>query len=427
MSQLAGRGQAAVQRLRQRMPWYTPANTIAERNVENLYKESAGFGVLSGLADTYVSVFALRLGATTAQVGWLTSLPALINIIWLLPAARIIEQQRRRIPLVLLSGILQRLGYLVMAIMPFFVVSGRVEALIVINALLTLPAAVINTAITSLIPDLTSAEQRGRVVRARWLILSAVATVSALIGGGILEWIPEPLNYQVVLGTGSAISLLGLYYLGRIEVPDAVIARRAAEPGRRYAWSRLRQTLASVTSHSDFAGFTVAAFVFHWGLNLPAALWSVLRVRDLGASDAWIGIIAVVVNASVIVGYLVWGRISAERGDRWLLIITSLGLVGFALFTALVPTIAWMIPTSILGGLSWAGCNLALFNVLLSVCPAKHRPTYVALYTTLLNITAFIAPMMGAVLSDWIGIRPAFVVSGGVRLLGVLLFLRLLR
>ena len=39
------------------------------------------------------------------------------------------------------------------------------------------------------------------------------------------------------------------------------------------------------------------------GLYLPGALWSILRVRELGASDAWIGIIAVTVNVSTIVGY----------------------------------------------------------------------------------------------------------------------------
>jgi hypothetical protein len=73
------------------------------------------------------------MGATTAQVGWLAALPALVNIVWLLPAARIIERQRRRLPLILWSGLLQRLGYLLMAVMPLLIVAGRVEALIVIN------------------------------------------------------------------------------------------------------------------------------------------------------------------------------------------------------------------------------------------------------------------------------------------------------
>jgi DHA1 family bicyclomycin/chloramphenicol resistance-like MFS transporter len=146
-------------------------------------------------------------------------------------------------------------------------------------------------------------------------------------------------------------------------------------------------------------------------------------VRDLKATDAWIGIIAVVVNASVIAGYLLWGRVLSRRGDRWLLTVAALGVSAYALATAMVPTIAWMIPTSMLGGLSWAGCNLALFNLMLNVCPTDRRASYIALYTALMNVAAFAAPMMGAGLSDWIGIRPAFLASGGVRLAGALLFL----
>lgn len=423
----ATRIRTVVQRLGQRMPWYSPADTIEGHNIRSLYAETMWFGVLNGLAATFVSVFALRLGATTTQVGWLTALPALVNVVWIIPAARIIERQRRRLPIILLTGFLQRMGYLALALMPFLVVTGRVEALIAINTLITLPTAVINTAVTSLIPDLTPSERRGRIVSVRWLILSAVATVAALFGGQVLELMPVPLNYQVLLGVGTLSSLIGLRYLGRIQMPDAVLTRRSVQPRQRFALRRLRQSLAGVVSHRRFFRFTTAAFVFYWGLYLPAALWSVIRVRDLGASDTWIGVIALAVNAATIGGYFFWGKLRDKWGDRRVLIVTAFGVAAYALITALVPTIAWMIPTSIVGGLVWSGCNLALFNVMLGVSPSEHRPTYVALYTALLNITAFAAPLLGAALSDWAGIRLAFVVSGGVRLVGALLFIRLVR
>jgi MFS family permease len=146
----------------------------------------------------------------------------------------------------------------------------------------------------------------------------------------------------------------------------------------------------------------------------------------LGANDTWIGLIAVVVDASMIAGYLLWGKVHARWGDRRLLIVSGLAVTVYTLLTALVPTIAWMIPTSILGGFSWAGCNLALFNVMLAVCPDNRRPTYVALYTALMNVTAFASPLLGATLSEGVGIRWAFVASTGLRLAGVLLFFLLL-
>ncbi|MFC2046603.1 MFS transporter [Chloroflexota bacterium] len=409
------------------MPWYTPAYTVEGRNLRNLYTETAWFGILNGLVTTFVSVFALRLGATTGQVGWLAALPALVNVVWLIPAARILERQRRGLPIMIVAGVLQRMGYLVMAAMPFVLVTGRVEALIVINTLIMLPTGVINTAVTSLIPDLTSAERRGNVISVRWLVLSAMGTVAALLGGWFLELLPVPTNYQVLLGLGAMLSLYGMRYLRRIQVPDAIVARRTDQPRRRYSWRRLQETLANVASHRRFIRFTAAAFFFYAGLYLPAALWSVMRVRVLGASDTWIGVIAVTISVSTIVGYFVWGKVSARKGNQWLLRVGALGVTVYALLTAFVPTIGWMIPPSILGGLAWSACNLALFGILLDVCPTQHRPTYIALFTALLNIAAFAAPLLGTALSSWIDIRPAFVVAGALRGVAVLLFVWLVR
>ena len=108
----AVRWTGALRRLWRRMPWYVSPDTIKGRNLRNLYLDTVWFGVLSGLVATYVAVFALRLGATTSQIGWLTALPALVNVVWLIPAARLIERQRRPMPIILATGVLQRLGYL---------------------------------------------------------------------------------------------------------------------------------------------------------------------------------------------------------------------------------------------------------------------------------------------------------------------------
>ncbi|MBN1138615.1 MAG: MFS transporter, partial [Anaerolineae bacterium] len=189
----------------------------------------------------------------------------------------------------------------------------------------------------------------------------------------------------------------------------------------------LRRALADILAQRAFARFAAASFVFYWGIYLPAALWSILRVRELDASDGWIGLIATIVSLSTIAGYLYWGKISTRRGDRWLLIVAALGVALYAFLTALVPSIEWMIPTSVLGGMAWSGCNLALFNLMLAVCPSDHRPTYIALYTSLINVTAFAGPLLGAALADWIGLRPIFVISAALRFAGLLLFVWLLR
>jgi MFS family permease len=408
------------------MPWYLAPDTVQARNIRNLYAETMWYGVLSGLASTYIAVFALRLGATNGQIGWLTALPALVSIFWIVPAARLIERQRRPVPIILVTGVLQRLAYLAMAIAPWVLRSGMVQALIVLNTLAALPAAVISTAITALMPELAAPEQRGQVISVRWLLLATAEMLAALIAGQLLGLMAVPLNYQLVIGLGAALSLLSMRYLVRLRVPDTALAGTARSKDQREKSSR-RQRLSAVLAQRGFTRFAAASFVFYWGLYLPAALWSIIRVRDLSATDAWIGAIAMIAGISTILGYFVWGRLAPRRGNRWLLNVSTLGVALYAFLTAAVPSIEWMVPTTILGGFCWAGCNLALFNALLGVCPADRRPTYIALYTALINVTAFLGPLLGAALAGWIGIRPAFVMSGTLRLLGLILFWRLLR
>jgi predicted MFS family arabinose efflux permease len=408
----------ALTRLISHLPWRQPRPTIEEQNLWNLYVDTAWFGVLNGIATTFVSVFAIRLGASNRAIGWLAALPALINVFWLIPSARLIERQQRHLPIILWTGFLQRLGYLLIALMPLFLHTHRVEAVIILNALVTLPTAIINTAITSLMADLTSIEKRARMVSIRHVLLSSVSMMVVLVGGKLLDLIPFPLNYQLFFGLGTSASMLSLYYLKRIRVPDAVIARRQARP-KELLTLRLRRFVKTVTSQRDFIRFTGGMFVFHWGFYLPAALYSIYRVRDLQANDAWVGLLATVFSATTILTYLWGGKVTEKRGNRLVLIVSSLGLALYPTLTGLSPRLEPLIVVSVIGGIFSAGYNLSSFNFMLEVCPPERRPSYVAIYTSLVNVTAFLAPLLGTFLADLSSVRIALLIAGGVRLIGM--------
>ncbi|MFB0534522.1 MAG: MFS transporter [Anaerolineae bacterium] len=415
----------ALARLASRLPWQRPRPTIEEQNLWNLYVDTAWFGVLNGIAATFVSVFAIRLGASNKEIGWLAALPALVNVFWLIPSARLIEGQRRRLPIILLTGFLQRLGYLLIALMPLFVCTHRVEAVIILNALITLPTAIINVAITSLMADLTSMEKRARMVSIRNVLLSSVGMIVVLAGGRFLDLIPFPLNYQLLFGLGTGVSMLSLYYLKRIRVPDAVSARHQARP-KELLTLRLRHFVRTVTGQRDFMRFAAAIFVFHWGLYLPSALYSIYRVRDLQASDAWVGFLATVMSAATILSYLWWGRGTEKRGNRLVLTVSSLGLALYPTLTGLSPRLEPLIIVSVIGGAFSAGYNLSSFNFMLEVCPPERRPSYVAIYTSLVNVTACLAPLLGTFLADLSSVRTALLIAGGVRLIGAVFLYGLL-
>jgi MFS family permease len=398
--------------------------TVEEQNNWNLYLDVTWWGVLSGITSTFVSVFAIRLGASNTLVGMLVSLPALINIFWLIPSARIIERQRRRLPIIVLTGFLQRLGYLLIALMPFVLHVHRPEALVALVALITFPTAMASVAFTSLIADVVPTDKRAQVFSIRNVLVSTVSTITVLISGKLLDLLPFPFNYQLLFGAGFAASLVSLYYVSRIQVADAVVAKQQLRRKTLLA-TRLRRIVKQIMNQRDFVSFSASAFVFHWGIYLPSALYAIYRVRNLAASDTWIGLLAMVQNAVTIVTYFYWGRVVSRKGNRLVLLISSLGLILFPVLTGLSPRIEPLLLVSVIGGIFGAGFNLSFFNTLLEVCPQERRPSYVALNTTLINVAAFLAPLLGTSLANLLDIRIALLIAGGVRLVGAGFFYKL--
>lgn len=399
--------------------------TVEEQNNWNLYLDVIWFGVLSGITSTFVSVFAIRLGASNTLVGLLVSLPALINVFWLIPSARIIERQRRRLPIVVMAGFLQRLGYLLIALMPFVLRTHRPEALVALVALITFPTAMVSVAFTSLVAEVVPADKRAQVISIRNVLVSTVSTVTVLISGRLLDLLLFPFNYQLLFGAGFAVSLVSLYYVSRIRVADAVVVER--QPRRKAPLvTRLRRSVQQLTNQRDFVRFSASAFVFHWGLYLPSALYAIYRVKNLGASDTWIGLLSMVHNAVTILTYFYWGRVASRKGNRFVLLISTLGVVFYPVLTGLSMRVEFLLLPSIVAGIFGAGFNLSFFNNLLEVCPQGRLPSYVAINTTLINVAAFLAPLLGASLANILDIRVVFFIAGAVRLLGAGFFYQLI-
>lgn len=421
---LGARARLAVRHLRRTLAWiFRRRETVEEQNIWNLYMEVAWYGVLSGIASTFVSVFAVRLGASSTAMGFLASLPALVNVLWLIPSARLIERQRRPMTIVVWAGFFQRFGYFLIALLPFF--TRRVEALIALVALITFPAATSGLAFTSMMADVVPAEKRAHVVSIRNVLMSSVSMTTVLVGGKLLDIIPFPLNYQVLFSAGFLASLIGLRYLSRVRAPDLVVRPRTRASG--FSLTRLRRFVGEVIGQRDFARFVFSAFVFHWGFYLPAALYPIYRVRELGASDTWIGLLAMTQSVTTVFTYFLWGKVAARRGNRYVLWISSLGMVLFPVLTGLSPRVEPLLLVSIVGGIFGSGFNLSLFNTMLEVCPQERRPSYVAIHTTLINVAAFLAPLLGVSLANALNIRAALFIAGLGRFLGALLFYALLK
>jgi MFS family permease len=404
--------------------WLAPGQVHAQWNEWNLYREIAWFGVLSGVSNTFISVFALRLGASNLLMGLRTSLPALVNVIFQIPAARLVERASDTRKVLLLSGLLMRLPVFIVALAPLFPERMRAGAVIYITALGTIPAAVGTVSFTAMFADVIAPPDRARVVSLRNALLAAATMLTVLMTGQALDLLPFPGGYQLVFALSFAASLVSLYYLGRLAIPESDATRPNPAPsGERLG---VRRSVRRVLAQRDYLRFALGSFLYHWGLYFPVPLYAIYRVRTLGISEGWIGALSTLESAVTIVVYYALGKVAQRRGSRSVLLLGILLVCFFPIGTAL-STSPWpLLLVSFVAGIANPAFNLGLFNTLLEFAPTERRASYVALFNTLMNVAAFASPLLGTTVAEWIGIREALWIGGLARIAGFLAFAYLL-
>lgn len=396
-----------------------PPPTLDSRNARNLYADIAWFGVLSGISGAFLSVFILRVGGSDFHVGLLSALPAFVTFLASIPGSRLVEHESKPLSVLVTTAVLSRLGYLAIALSPFFFMAKRADVIVAIVGLMTVPTAVFNVAFTTMFGQAVKPHNRAQVVSIRNVWVGITSTAIAFIGGKFLDHVMFPTNYQILFAVGFAASMVSVYHLGRIRFPAelATVATRAVDSP-----SGVRDWVRMLSNSRPYVRFSFSSFLFHWGGFFAIPLYSIYWVRVLKATDGWIGLLSMVGSATTILFYPLWGRLTMRRGNACGVLLAALGLAVYPLATMLSPSVEWIILVQILGGATTSGYGLTFFNRLLEVSPEQHRPSYIAAYYALVNLAMFASPLLSTSLSAAVDIRVLLLAGAAMRFLGALSF-----
>jgi MFS family permease len=166
--------------------------------------------------------------------------------------------------------------------------------------------------------------------------------------------------------------------------------------------------------------FCISELVFHWGVFFAVPLYTIFWVRNLNASEGWIGLYRMAESATTIVVLPFWARFTARRGNRLALFISAAGMTLYTFCTPFVPSIEWIVALSVLGGAASSGFSLALFNELLRVSPEQNRIAHIAAFNTTINFAAFVSPLVSTSLIPLFGIHAVLLLAAAFRCIGVL-------
>ncbi len=402
--------------------WFsTPQTTskIDRGNFVNVQIDAIGVGLASAAAP-FLPVYLTRLGASTFEVGLLTSMPALTGLILSIPLGQFLQRQKNIVPWFSLSRLLVIASYALTGLVSLFLLGhNAVIGILAVWALATIPQTLVSIGFSVVMNAVAGPEGRYELMTRRWSILGLTTTIVVILIGQMLVVIKFPLNYQIMFLFLSLGGLISYYYSSHIRLPDAEQVTSTAHSMKE----RLGEFFRLIRSEKPFLTFVLKRFIFLTGTTIATPLFPVYFVRTLNAPDSWIATINTAQTAILIVGYFFWTRTTRRRGSRLVLLATTFGISFYPILTG-ITTSYYIIPLYAgMAGIFQAGLNLVLFDELMKRVPVAYSATFVSASQSLQYFSAILAPFLGTYLADRFGFTPAFIISGAVALVGFMLFL----
>ena len=394
---------------------------IQKKNFRYVQIDAVGVGLASSAAP-YLPVFLTQLGASNVQVGLLTTMPGVTGLVLSLFVGRFLQTRRNVVPWFSLARLFVLSCYALTGLMPFLIKSPafNIYAILAIWAFATLPQTVVNVAFSVVMNAVAGPEGRYQLMSRRWSTLGLTSSIMVFTAGWFLDRIAFPLNFQVVFMILSVGSLVSYYFSSHIMLADREPPEQIR--GQQSPRQTLKIYAQLLRSNPPFVSFSIRRFVYLSGISLAAPLFPLYFVREIHASNAWIGIISTAQSFVMLFGYFLWTRLSHLRGSRFVLLWTTGAVAVYPLLISLTHRVELIAFYAALVGLFQAGLDLVFFDELMKTVPVEYSATFVSLAQSIQYMSTIIAPLAGTFLADWIGLGPALIVGTALRLTGFLLF-----
>jgi MFS family permease len=387
------------------------------------YVQIDAIGVsISNVAAPFLPVFLTRLGATNFQVGLLSSMPGITGLMLAIIVGRFLQTRRNIVPWYSVSRLLVILCYALTGILTLLVSEETaIIATLAIWAFATLPQTALAVAFSVVMNAVAGPEGRYALLSRRWMIFGLTGVIGTFIVTRLINLIDFPVNYSIMFLVLSLGGFFSFYFSRKIRLPESDVPPLTKSANPREG---VQNYLNLLRANPAFLSFASKRFVYYSAIVLSLPIMPLYLVRDVQATDAQIGVITMTMTLVMLVGYYLWPRISRQRGGRFVLLATTLGMVLYPALSAATPRVDLIILYAGIAGFFQAGLDLVFFDELMKTVPAEYSATFVSLAQSMQYLSMILAPLIGTWLATYIGLDGALWLSAGLRLFGFALFLK---
>jgi MFS family permease len=366
-----------------------------------------------GLTQDYITPFALVLGATIRQIGFLASVPSLATSFSQFIAPYATDKAGSRKGFILPIVFAHALIWILVLFLPHLHLAREVWWLIGVITISTVLGSMVNPAWGSMMADLVPEGLRGRYFGLRGRVCGLVAFVFFIIGGVVLHFSASHIlvGFSVIFGGAGLFRLASWYLLSRMHEP----------PLRRRSMGQSLFSIARSMGSTNLGRFTIYVSLMYLSVYLAAPFFAAYMLSDLGFDYiTYVGITAAGTLSNLLF-LTFWGRRSDRAGNIRVIRLTSvliplvpmLWLVGHHLY--------YLVVVQIVSGFAWSGFILGTTNFVYDAAAPENRTRCIALFGAMNAAAMCLGPLVGGFLAPYLpplggySLLTLFLISGVLR------------
>lgn len=390
-----------------------PPVEISQRaNFRHLVGDITWFGLALAATSRFLSVYAIRLGASPIELGLISSLPSLIVLVTASLGAWWGRRYHNPVRSLFWPGLGMRFVFLLPALAPFLPIQWQPIWLILAISIPALPQGIASVTFLVIMRSAIEPEQMTRLLSHRQLGMNLMIAAGALAFGIWLKVAPFPLNYQVMFLVAFVASLGSLWHcisirsVGNPFAAPAAATAAAAQPRRVVPWRERR-----------FLRVAFVAAVIHLAFTLIISVVPLQLVNHMGADEGYMALYGMIELAAGATASLLAPRVIARFGARPTIALMMAGTAINAVIIALAPNLYVALLAAVFSGGCWtAAAGVGLFKFFIENVPNEDMTAYSTAYNQIIGLAVFSGPMIGSVLAN-----------GGTNIVAILLLGAVLR
>ncbi len=386
-----------------------------------------------------LSNFLVELHASATQIGLLSSIPMLANLLQPL-GAYLGDRATSRHWYCFWVYVPSRLLWLILVIGIACVGWGKAQPEVLIGWTLTVMAishflgALGSASWLSWLSTLVPRRLRGRYFGIR----NSAASFSSLLSVPVLGWMVSAGQGGSIQGYGLVLLLSvvsGLVSLGfqffMVDVNPWVQQeiQEGGEVGKQGGQEEIAPNVfLPFLRDRNFLLFLLYFGFWMFAVNVSAPFFNLYMLGNLAIDLRWVTIYNSLQAGANLLMLVLWGKLADRIGNRSILLGVGIGVAVTPLLwlvtgANLLSIWVWFPLLHMLAGATWAGIDLCNNNLQLGVAPVRGQSSYFAIAALVAGVSGALGTTAGgflAELADYGGIPGLFALSAGLRLLALL-------